>query len=265
MLRVFTDRRLTGFHCNRSIRLVLFVVRGCATRCKKEGSRCPRNRRKKKHSMRNVRIRNVRVLDTHDQIVPPPTHCYAETGFVLDKGCKTIENQRLRCTLSKHTSGRPPTNPSSTDTSGKNTRSTNEHSVVPTIPLRPLPLPPPSLLLAPPPPPPSSTAIRSKIPCPSVDDERGGGGKSSRVRHIRRRAAVSWKRTQRSPAEELTRRSPVPGQGKIILARGCRRKRCRAPFLHRSRASAVVVLRSPEVLRVFMVGGMRCTVFGCLY
>lgn len=129
------------------------------------------------------------------------------------------------------TSALPPTNPSKTDTSGKKTRSSNEHSVEPiTVPVVVAVF--------------SNKVITSNKPCPSVSAERGGGGRSRRVRHIRRRALVSWNRTQRSPAEELTRRTPVPGQGKRTLARGRKRSRYRALALVSSRASADV--RVPE-------------------
>lgn len=136
------------------------------------------------------------------------------------------------------TSALPPTNPSKTDTSGKNTRSSNEHSV------DPITVPPvvvggvPAAL--------SNNATTSNKPCPSVSDERGGGSRSKRVRHIRRRAAVSWNRTQRSPAEELMRMTPAPGQGKRTLARGRKRSRHRALALLSSRAAAGVVRLFPE-------------------
>ena len=110
------------------------------------------------------------------------------------------------------------------------------------MPIMPTPSPPLPLLPATLPRSPPSTIITSKNPCPSVEHERGGGGKSSRVLQIRRKAAVSWNRTQRSPAEALTRKSPVPGQGKRTLARGCRPKRRRAAALHWNRASAGVVV-----------------------
>lgn len=154
------------------------------------------------------------------------------------------------------TSGLPPTNPSKTDTSGKKTRSSSEHSVEPiTVPGVPDVVAVAVAAF-------SNNAIISNKPCPSVSDERGGGGRSRRVRHIRRRAAVSWNRTQRSPAEELTRIIPVPGQGKRTLARGRKRSRHRALALLCSRASFADVW-APECWRkgdhpqVHREGGMQ--------
>lgn len=155
------------------------------------------------------------------------------------------------CFSRTRTSARPPTNPSKTDTSGKKTRSSSEHSVEPmTVPVFV------AAVAAF-----SNNAITSNKPCPSVSDERGGGGRSRRVRHIRRRAAVSWNRTQRSPAEELTRIIPVPGQGKRTLARGRKRSRHRALALLCSRASSGDV-RVPECWGKCVTGGENVSQVG---
>lgn len=126
------------------------------------------------------------------------------------------------------TCGLPPTNPKTTEISGKNARSSSEQSVVPgdectsRAPSIQAPFPSGADIAA------SSYAAASKRPSLSLATERGARGRSRRVRHTRRKAAVSWKRMQRSPAEEFTTRTPAREQGNRILARGLNDKRRRA-------------------------------------
>lgn len=228
------------------------VPKQLATTCVRDSGRCGRRKHNTIYTaavflVRSSYVCSVLFHDTPGVLEPCETKKHRVPGarFRFDFERLSVgkieprqrdSTQRGPCT---RTSARPPTNPSSTDSSGKRTTSSKEFSVVPTLPTRPPPLP----LLPPiPPPSPPSTVITSKSPCPSVEHERGGGGKSSRVRQIRRRAAVSWNRTQRSPAEVLTRKTPVPGQGNRTLARGRRPKSRRAAALHWNRASAGVVV-----------------------